>query len=46
MAGVPREGVGFSNNPRLWFGPPRFASARFTVADAPVRQQVKLKYFL
>jgi uncharacterized protein (DUF2141 family) len=44
--GIPREGVGFSENPPLHFGPPSFRSARFTVAGSPVRQDVKIKYFL
>jgi uncharacterized protein (DUF2141 family) len=43
--GIPTEGVGFSNNPRMTFGPPSFAQARFAVTDQPVRETVKLKYF-
>ena len=27
--GYPKEGYGFSENPRLWFGPPSFKSASF-----------------
>jgi uncharacterized protein (DUF2141 family) len=46
MFGVPREGVGFSRNPRLIFGPPSFADARFPVAAQPVEEIVRLKYFL
>ncbi|MGE4322079.1 MAG: DUF2141 domain-containing protein [Sphingobium sp.] len=46
FAGIPREGVGFSRNPALRFGPPRFSSARFAVAHAPVRQAIRVKYFL
>ncbi len=44
--GIPVEGVGFSNNPRLWFGPPSFAAAAFAVTDQPVAETVKMKYFL
>jgi uncharacterized protein (DUF2141 family) len=44
--GIPTEGVGFSNNPHLWFGPPSFASAAFAVTDQPVTETVKMKYFL
>ena len=29
IAGIPREGFGFSRNPPIRFGPPRFAAARF-----------------
>jgi uncharacterized protein (DUF2141 family) len=46
FAGVPREGVGFSRNPRLMFGPPRFSAASFTVTNGPVREAVRVKYFL
>ena len=44
--GIPIEGVGFSRNPRLWFGPPRFSAAQFKVTGGPVNEAVKLKYFL
>ncbi len=44
--GVPREGVGFSRNPRLTFGPPRFSAASFPVGAQPVEERVRLKYFL
>lgn len=46
MLGIPREGVGFSGNPVLGFGPPRFAAVRFPVGIATVQQVVKMKYFL
>jgi uncharacterized protein (DUF2141 family) len=46
VAGIPKEGVGFSNNPRLMFGPPRFTDARFAVTNQPVGERVRLKYFL
>lgn len=44
--GIPREGVGFSRNPTLMFGPPRFAAARFPVTNQPVGESVRMKYFL
>ena len=43
---IPREGFGFSRNPRLRMGPPRFEEARFEVAGAPVRQTVRIRYLL
>ena len=46
FAGIPREGVGFSRNPAIRFGAPSFRSAQFTVSGAPVREDVKVKYFL
>lgn len=46
FAGIPREGFGFSRNPAIGFGPPRFAAARFTVAAGANMQQVKVRYLL
>jgi uncharacterized protein (DUF2141 family) len=46
FAGIPKEGIGFSRNPRLTFGPPSFASSGFAVESVPVRQMVRMKYFL
>ena len=44
--GIPREGFGFSRNPRIRFGPPRFDEVRFDVAAGNVRQVVRMKYLL
>jgi uncharacterized protein (DUF2141 family) len=46
MAGVPREGFGFSRNPRVLFGPPRFSAARFAVAGGMTTERVTVKYLL
>ena len=46
FAGIPREGFGFSRNPAIGFGPPRFPAARFTLAEDADRQQVKMRYLL
>ena len=46
FAGIPREGFGFSRNPAIGFGPPRFAAARFPVERDGERQQVRMRYFL
>lgn len=46
MLGIPREGVGFSNNPAIRTGPPKFAAARFHVGEAAVAETIRLKYFL
>ena len=46
LLGIPREGVGFSRNPALTFGPPSFAAARFHVSGAAMKQDVRIKYFL
>jgi uncharacterized protein (DUF2141 family) len=44
--GIPREGVGFSRNPAMSFGPPKYDTARFHVTSGPNETDVKLKYFL
>lgn len=44
VLGIPREGFGFSRNPGLSFGPPRFAAAQFPVAWLPAVQFVKMRY--
>lgn len=46
MLGIPREGFGFSNNPVIGFGPPRFAAARFAVAGETTRESVRIRYLL
>lgn len=46
MMGIPREGVGFSRNPRLRMGPPSFADASFRLSAGPETEVVRLKYFL
>ncbi len=44
IAGIPREGYGFSRNAAVRFGPPRFSAARFMVAGDAELQQVKMRY--
>jgi uncharacterized protein (DUF2141 family) len=44
--GIPREGFGFSRNPAIGFGPPRFQAARFTVGNGAEVQQVRIRYLL
>ena len=46
MLGIPREGFGFSRNPPVAFGPPKFKAARFVVASGATEQRVQLKYLL
>jgi uncharacterized protein (DUF2141 family) len=43
---IPREGFGFSRNPTITFGPPKFKSAAFTLDNADASQSVKMKYML
>lgn len=44
FAGIPREGFGFSRNPHITFGPPRFAAAAFTVGGVAETQQISMRY--
>jgi uncharacterized protein (DUF2141 family) len=46
FAKIPREGFGFSRNPPIRFGPPRFGEARISVGAGTVRQIVRLNYIL
>jgi len=43
--GIPKEGVGFSKNPKISFGPPSYVSAKFDVA-ADTSEAIRMKYFL
>ena len=44
--GIPREGFGFSNNPGLRFGPPRFESVLVDLGPEHARQTIRLRYLL
>lgn len=42
--GIPKEGVGASNNPKARFGPPSFDDARFELDRQEVVRAVRLTY--
>lgn len=44
LAGIPREGYGFSRNAPVRFGPPKFTAAQFAVAGDANEQQIRLRY--
>ena len=46
VLGIPREGFGFSRNPAIAFGPPKFRAARFPVTSAGAAERVLVKYLL
>ncbi len=46
MLGIPREGFGFSRNPVITFGPPRFAAAEFAIGAVPEKQAISMRYLL
>jgi len=43
--GLPREGIGFSNDAPMRFGPPSFADAMFSVGAGGGRVAFALRYF-
>lgn len=46
LMGIPREGFGFSRNPFIAFGPPRFSAARFQLNPGESEQTVRMRYML
>ena len=45
LFGIPTEGLGFSNDARMRFGPPSFADAAFTLGPAGGRIRLALRYY-
>ncbi|MFZ5705521.1 MAG: DUF2141 domain-containing protein [Pseudomonadota bacterium] len=43
---IPREGFGFSRNPKIGFGPPRFDAARIDVKSGQNSETIKVRYLL
>lgn len=44
--GIPTEGFGFSNNPRILFGPPKFKKAKFKVDEGETKEiEIELNHF-
>jgi len=41
---LPREGFGFSRNPKIGMGPPKFKSAQFTVGADDTHYAVRMNY--
>lgn len=46
VMGIPREGFGFSRNPVIRFGPPKFSQASIAVTSGAVDENVRVKYLL
>ena len=46
LLGIPREGFGFSRNPVVRFGPPRFDQVRLNLTAGISRQTVRMQYML
>jgi uncharacterized protein (DUF2141 family) len=46
MLGIPREGFGFSRNPPIRFGPPRFESTLIELGPGVTQETVRMRYIL
>lgn len=44
LLGIPKEGVGTSNNPATKFGPPSFKQAEFVVSTMTVTLDIRVSY--
>jgi len=44
--GIPKEGVGVSNNAKMKFGPPKWEDSKFEVPESGATQSIKMTYFL
>lgn len=44
--GIPKEGVGFSRDARIMFGPPKWSSAHFIHQGVPAVMRVRLRYMM
>lgn len=43
--GIPTEGFGFSRNPKIRTGPPKFADSAFQITGSNTNIQIQLQYF-
>lgn len=46
LLGIPTEGVGFSNNPKIRIGPPKFGESVVVVTGQMTNIRIELLYFL
>lgn len=46
LFGIPREGVGFSNDAKIRFSPPKWAEAMFDYDGGPQTIKLRLRYFI
>ena len=46
LFGIPKEGVGFSNDARISLGPPKWADAKFDFNGEQQTISLKMRYFL
>jgi uncharacterized protein (DUF2141 family) len=46
FVGIPREGFGFSRNPVVRFGPPKFDQVQINVAPGLARHSIRMQYLI
>jgi len=46
LLGMPKEGFGFSRNPAIGFGPPKFADVLSELGPGPSRWNIRVRYIL
>lgn len=46
LLGIPKDGFGFSRNPKIFFGPPGFDSCAFTLSESNIEVPITVKYIL
>jgi len=46
LFGIPKEGIGFSNDARIALGPPKFRDAAFAFNGTSATIRLKLRYFI
>jgi uncharacterized protein (DUF2141 family) len=44
VLGIPKEGLAFSNDVRITFGPPKWSSARFRFDGGETSQRIRMRY--
>jgi len=43
--GIPKEGLGISNNAKMRVGPPKYVDAKFSIDGGAASQSIKIVYF-
>lgn len=46
LLAMPKEGFGFSRDPAIRFGPPKFAEVVFDIASGHSRRNIRVRYLL
>jgi uncharacterized protein (DUF2141 family) len=44
--GIPKEGIGFSSNPKIWMGAPPFHKAKFEFSSKQTMISITMRYLL